>query len=70
MANRHVALVVEGMSCEHCRNTIREALLRLNGVYDVIVDLTVKRVAVEYDDERLDIETIRGTIEDSGYTVK
>ena len=70
MVNQHVALNVEGMSCDHCSHTIREALLRLNGVYEVIVDLSVKRVAVEYDAERLDIETIKGTIEDVGYTVK
>jgi copper chaperone CopZ len=34
------------------------------------VDLEGKRVVVEYDSERLDAETIKGTIEDAGYTVK
>jgi copper chaperone len=70
MKNQHIALTVEGMACEHCAETIKEALLKLNGVYDVLVDLSVKRVAVEYDSERLEVATIKGTIEDAGYTVK
>lgn len=70
MKSEHVAFIVEEMTCEHCVAAIRERVSRLNGVYDVLVDLQAKRIVVEYDAERLDAETIRGTIEDAGYTVK
>jgi len=68
--SEHAAFIVEGMSCEHCVKAIKEAVSRLNGVYEVLVDLEAKRVVVEYDAERLDQGTIRGTIEDAGYKVK
>ncbi len=70
MANQHIAFNVDGMSCEHCVQTIKAAVVQLNGVYNVIVDLSTKRVAVEYDEERLDVDTLRGTIEDTGYKVR
>ncbi|MDI9514341.1 MAG: heavy-metal-associated domain-containing protein [Clostridiaceae bacterium] len=70
MQSEHIAFNVEEMSCEHCVKTIKERVSRLNGVYEVLVDLEGKRVVVEYDSERLDAETIKGTIEDAGYTVK
>jgi copper chaperone len=70
MLNQHVAFNVEGMACEGCANSIKSSLTRLNGVCDVIVDIYAKRVAVEFDSERLDIETLKGTIEDAGYKVK
>ncbi|NLU32993.1 MAG: copper resistance protein CopZ [Clostridiaceae bacterium] len=67
MMSEHVTFIVEGMSCEHCVKTIRDTVSRLNGVYE---DLEGKRVVVEYDTERMDTGTIRGTIEDAGYKVK
>ncbi|MCX7773618.1 MAG: copper ion binding protein [Clostridia bacterium] len=70
MANQHIAFNVEDMSCEHCVKSIKAAVTQLNGVYEVIVDLKTKRVAVEYDDERLDADTLKGTIEDTGYKVR
>lgn len=70
MANQHIAFNVEGMSCDHCVKTIKSALTQLNGIYDVIVDLDTKHVAVEYDEERLDVGTLKGTIEDAGYKVR
>ena len=68
--SQHVTLNVEGMSCQHCVSAIKSSLTQLNGVLDVIVDLEAKRVAVEYDAERLDLNTIKGTIEDTGYTIR
>ncbi len=70
MSSQHIAFNVDGMTCEHCVHTIKAALTQLNGVYEVIVDLSTKRVVVEYDDERLYTETLKGTIEDAGYKVR
>lgn len=70
LENQHTTFIVEGMTCDGCVKTIKEILGRLNGIFGVIVDLDAKRVAVEYDAERLDVETIKGTIDDAGYKVK
>ncbi|NLU51998.1 MAG: heavy-metal-associated domain-containing protein [Clostridiaceae bacterium] len=70
MSGQNIAFNVEGMSCEHCVNAIKAALTKLNGVYDVIVDLNSKRVAVEYDEERVSADILRETIEDAGYKVR
>lgn len=70
MTNQHIALNVEGMSCKHCEEAIKNELTKLNGVYEVIVDINAKRVAVEYDGERLTIDILKGVIEDAGYIVK
>ena len=64
------AINVDGMSCQHCVNTIYEAVAKLNGLYSVKVELENKRVIVDYDPERVSIDTIKATIEDQGYNVK
>lgn len=61
---------VEGMSCSHCGEAVRNAVGALNGVSSVNVDVKGKKVLVEYDSERVSAETIKGTIEDQGYDVK
>lgn len=63
-------LIVEGMSCSHCENNVKKAVSVLNGVSSVIVDLKSKKVTVEYDVERVSLDTIKQTIEDQGYDVE
>ncbi|MCX7710816.1 MAG: copper chaperone CopZ [Clostridia bacterium] len=70
MAKEVSILTVEGMSCSHCENAIKKAVGELNGVDSVKVDLNSKKVSVEYDAERVELKTIRDTIEDQGYDVK
>jgi copper chaperone len=70
MGKETVSLVVEGMSCSHCEDSVIKAVSALNGVSGVSVDLKIKRVIVEYDGERVSIQTIRDTIEDQGYEVR
>ena len=70
MTNQHIVFNVEDMNCDNCKEIIKSALNQLNGIYGVIIDLDTKHVAVEYDEERLDICTLKGTIEDVGYKVR
>lgn len=63
-------LTVDGMSCSHCENAVKKAVGTLNGVDSVTVDLKSKKVSVEYDCERVDLKTIKDTIEDQGYDVR
>jgi copper chaperone len=61
---------VEGMSCGHCVKSIEQAVGSLNGVSKVSASLTEKKVSVEYDSDRVTLETIKNIINDQGYTVK
>jgi copper chaperone len=62
-------MIVNGMSCSHCENSIKKSVGALNGVDSVRVDLKNKKVSVEYDPEKVNMGTIIQTIEDQGYDV-
>jgi copper chaperone len=61
------SLKVEGMSCSHCVHAIEGALkeIEVSGK----VDLENKSVQVEFDEEKVGLETIKKAIEDQGYEV-
>jgi copper chaperone len=63
-------LGIAGMSCKNCTHSINNAVGGLNGVKRVSVDPEAKKVSVEFDDERVSIETIKDVIEDQGYQVR
>ncbi|WP_074048605.1 copper chaperone CopZ [Paenibacillus ihumii] len=62
-----VTLNVEGMSCNHCVNSIEGALSELGA--SAKVDLSAKSVTVSYDESKLSVEAIKEAIEDQGYDV-
>jgi len=59
-------LKVEGMSCNHCVNSIETNVGNLTGVSTVKVDLKKNEVAVEFDNATT-LAKIKETIEDQGY---
>lgn len=61
-------ILVEGMSCGHCVNHVKEALSELNGVTSVDVDLEAKTAILEATVDVKD-EDIKFAIEDAGYDV-
>lgn len=63
----NVTLQVEGMSCQHCVNSIEGALKEIGATGKV--DLKNNTVDVSYDESRLTIERIKETIEEQGYDV-
>lgn len=65
MANKKFK--VEGMSCNHCVETIRKAVGVLAGVRNVSVDLEKKEVAIDYDERRTDLERVSATIAEAGF---
>jgi copper chaperone len=62
-------LNVEGMSCSHCVNAVTKAVTALEGVSGVNVDLEGKKVAVDYDADRVSLDSIKEAIEEEGYDV-
>jgi copper ion binding protein len=57
---------VSGMTCAHCVNSVSTEVGGLAGVSDVRVDLASGQVTVT-SEEPLDIEAVRGAVEEAGY---
>jgi copper chaperone len=70
MKNEELVLNVEGMSCQHCVNSIKKAVGVIKGVSNVEVDLDKKTVTTSYDADKVNMEDIKEAIEDQGYEVK
>ena len=61
-------LDVQGMSCSGCIYTIKSSLADIEGINDVLVDVSGGRVEVYYNEEKLeDVEHIATAISSSGY---
>ena len=58
-------LIIEGMSCNHCVNAVKEALGTVNSVKVEAVE--IGRASIEADDAG--IAQARAAIEDDGYKV-
>lgn len=66
----NISLNVDGITCQHCVDSIKKSVGSLDGVTNVGVNLKTKRVSVAYDPDKINIETIKDTIEEHGYDVK
>ena len=69
MAQQTETLNVEGMSCMHCVNAIKNSVGSLPGVSKVEVDLMGKKVAVDFESDQVTLDQIKAKIEDAGYEV-
>jgi len=72
MANRKsyiksVTLYIEGMTCNHCRQTVESAVKTVRGVNEAIADPGTGIVEIKGND--FDIGEIERNIEKSGYKV-
>ncbi|MBV0902843.1 CopZ family metallochaperone [Haloarcula salina] len=56
---------VEGMSCEHCEQTVEEALRGVGGVTDATADREAEQASVDGD---ADPDALVQAVEDAGYT--
>lgn len=70
MSKVTAVLNVEGMSCQHCVNSINKAVGELKGVDKVSVDLKAKTVSVDYNQDQVGLDRIKEVIADQGYEVK
>lgn len=63
-----IIMNVEGMSCGHCVNSIEKALQNIGATGKV--DLSAKKVEVQFDESKLSLKAIKEAIEEQGYDVK
>jgi uncharacterized membrane protein YraQ (UPF0718 family)/copper chaperone CopZ len=57
---------VEGMSCNHCVIAVEKAIRSVEGIEEVIVDLTSKKAKMN---GKADLKKVKDAIEESGYKV-
>lgn len=61
-------LLIEGMSCGHCVMHVKNALMELDGVANVEVNLEDKSALVELS-SAVEDSTLKEAVEDVGYDV-
>lgn len=64
-----VQLMVPEVHCDHCKLSLEGAVGALSGVDNVNVSVSEATLDVSFDETRLDLESIKSTIEDQGYAV-
>lgn len=64
---QQVKLQVNGMSCQHCVNSVEKALKEIGASGHV--DLKGNSVMVEYDEHKLSLDVVKEAIEEQGYDV-
>ena len=69
MSTEKKTLLVEGMSCGHCKNAVEKAVGALSGILLAEVDLAAKTLIVEFDSSKVTLDEIQATVDEEGYTV-
>ena len=61
-------LQIEGMSCSHCVQHVKEALESVAGVLSAQVSLEEKSAVVEHGDD-VDLTAFKAAVEEAGYEI-
>ncbi len=64
-----IQLQVPEVHCGHCKSSLEGAVGALGGVEKVDVTIADATIDVAFDESKVGIDTIKGTIEDQGYAV-
>ncbi|CAM3498026.1 heavy-metal-associated domain-containing protein [Cytobacillus oceanisediminis] len=62
-----ISLKVVGMTCGHCEEAVKNALMSVDGVASVSVAFHEEQVEVEYDPEKATKKNLINAVEDQGY---
>lgn len=65
-----VSINVSGMKCGGCENTVNAALSAIDGVLSVKASHQDKKVDVEFDPDKTDLDELEDAISDAGFTVE
>ena len=64
---RQETVKVEGMTCQHCVQTITDALNNITGLNTVNVDLVKKQVTVKFNEDETKLQKISDKIIEAGF---
>ena len=62
-------LNVEGMTCQHCVDTVTETVSKITGVKNVTVNLEEKNVNIEFEESQTQLDIISNQIIEAGFEV-
>ncbi len=65
--SQKVTLQIEGMSCQHCVQTVTEALKSLAGVRSVKVDLSQDQAVVKFAAKQVEVSQMKDTVNQAGF---
>lgn len=60
---------VNGMTCDHCKMHVENAISSLGGVSEVKVSLEEGKADITYDPEKVTLDDIKAAVDDAGYEV-
>ncbi|ACV58149.1 heavy-metal-associated domain-containing protein [Alicyclobacillus acidocaldarius] len=60
-------IIVKGMTCSGCVNSVTKALKNVEGVQEASVDLEGQKATVTFDETKTNLATLKEAIEDAGY---
>jgi copper chaperone len=63
-------IIVKGMSCDGCVNSVTRALESVNGVQVADVDLRTEKAFITFDESKTNIAALKIAVEDAGYDVE
>jgi len=66
---KQVAIPITGMTCANCVATVERSLRKIDGVQEVVVNLSSERATVAYDPSRTGLSDITARINRAGYGI-
>jgi copper ion binding protein len=70
IGERTKTIDIEGMTCEHCVETVKKALENIPGVDDVKVSLEKGNAVVRYSDAAVLLDKLVKAVDDAGYKAR
>jgi len=66
MFSKKMVIKIEGMKCEHCANSVKNALEKIDNVKSVKVNLKSNEAVISYN-KNIDINIVKEKINELGY---
>lgn len=63
-------LVVTGMTCASCANSIEKALKKVHGVKEATVNFATEKLSIKFDESQVSLDDIKKTVNKIGYDLK
>ena len=64
---KRAKIKIDGMSCQHCVKTVTDAMVDLDGVSQVKVNLKKGEAKIKFEKDRLDLEQLKTAIVTAGF---
>ena len=65
-----VSLNVNGMKCGGCETTVKDKLMGVDGIISAAADHKERKVKVEFESDKVSLDSIRDVIAEAGFSVE